>query len=406
MKTVTHNNLYFIVNTLTKGGAERQVLTLQRELGGRIVLLQNIIQYDDISPDDILVLIPHPSKSFVGRIFQYFQSLYKLFILLKFHQAGSAPVAISFLERSNVLNLITSFFTRHTCILSVRINLDIQYVSAPIFRLFAKRFYRYASKVTTNSQGMRRLLVNRYNIKDGNAIYMPNAYDIPFITQRSKEFLTDLNLDRLASTSKFMLSVNRLDDQKLIKAQLELYAELKVKHPDTKLFIVGDGPSRDSLIAFSTSLQLNTYSVWDAGQPSLPMGGEVYFLGLINNPYRLYNLATCLLLTSKYESLPNVLIEGLICNSTVVAGDCRFGPREILANNIDYNFDYKDNYGIKNYGILLPVPDSTPSAHKIWIEYLSLILTNKLDVSFKQTISEKIVDYEIEACVRKWSSLI
>ena len=38
------------------------------------------------------------------------------------------------------------------------------------------------------------------------------------------------------------------------------------------------------------------------------------------------------ILSSKYEGLPNVLLESLILNKYVISSNCRTGPKEILLN--------------------------------------------------------------------------
>ena len=52
------------------------------------------------------------------------------------------------------------------------------------------------------------------------------------------------------------------------------------------------------------------------------------------------------ILSSKFESLPNILIEAQIMKKFIISADCPTGPREILKNgNAGYLFnnnDYKD----------------------------------------------------------------
>lgn len=48
-------------------------------------------------------------------------------------------------------------------------------------------------------------------------------------------------------------------------------------------------------------------------------------------PWPLYRRHRALLLTSRYEAFGNVIVESLAAGTPVVAGDCDFGPREVLA---------------------------------------------------------------------------
>jgi glycosyltransferase involved in cell wall biosynthesis len=398
-------NLFFLINSLTKGGAERQVITLQKTLGGKIILLENSVQYEEVASKDIHALNESLSNSLLRKGAQYFTSIFRLVSILRADKGKDKPVVISFLERSNILNLITSIFAGQKVILSVRINLDIQYKSAPLFRLFARYFYRYADLVTTNSQGMRQLLVDNYCITQEKAVYVPNAYEIDLIRTRSFEPLQDHELEKLASESQYLLSVNRLDEQKLIKAQIELYAKLKSSNPEVKLFIVGDGPLRNDLILFAESLNLHVFNVWDNSAAKFSSLFDVYFLGLIDNPYRLYRMSKCLILTSQYESLPNVIIEGLICDSTILAADCRFGPREILSSETDYQKRFDSRFGLNDCGVLLPVPIEIEDI-ALWSDYLIKVFNNKLDLTYKESLSHRVENYSKENVLRAWISLI
>lgn len=58
--------------------------------------------------------------------------------------------------------------------------------------------------------------------------------------------------------------------------------------------------------------------------------GAVTLRPFTPTPWDLYRRHRALLLTSKYEAFGNVIVEALAAGTPVVAGDCDFGPREIL----------------------------------------------------------------------------
>ena len=59
---------------------------------------------------------------------------------------------------------------------------------------------------------------------------------------------------------------------------------------------------------------------------------SVDFYGYTKNPYSFYADADAVVLCSRYEGLPTVLIEALACGARIVSVDCRSGPDEILAH--------------------------------------------------------------------------
>ncbi len=62
-------------------------------------------------------------------------------------------------------------------------------------------------------------------------------------------------------------------------------------------------------------------------------GGDGVVLEPFNpEPWALYRTHRALLLTSRYEPFGNVIVEALAAGTPVVAGDCDFGPREVLAD--------------------------------------------------------------------------
>ena len=50
------------------------------------------------------------------------------------------------------------------------------------------------------------------------------------------------------------------------------------------------------------------------------------------NPFKYLNYSDMLILTSKYEGLPNVLLEASSLKKFIISSNCKTGPKEILDN--------------------------------------------------------------------------
>jgi glycosyltransferase involved in cell wall biosynthesis len=119
---------------------------------------------------------------------------------------------------------------------------------------------------------------------------------------------------------------------------LEAFATIR-KHRRVKLMLIGDGEDEASVRARCTSLGLDA---------------DVIFIGFTRNPYKYLARAAVSVLTSRFEGLPNVVIESLALGVPVVSTACEFGPGEIL--------------GDSEYGVLTPVGD--PAAFAAAVEAL------------------------------------
>jgi glycosyltransferase involved in cell wall biosynthesis len=60
-------------------------------------------------------------------------------------------------------------------------------------------------------------------------------------------------------------------------------------------------------------------------------GPSVSLRGFVERPWRLYSRHRVVLVTSRYESFGNMIVESLAAGTPVVSVDCDFGPRELIA---------------------------------------------------------------------------
>jgi glycosyltransferase involved in cell wall biosynthesis len=108
-----------------------------------------------------------------------------------------------------------------------------------------------------------------------------------------------------------VLFVGRLVPEK--RPMLAWEAAKRVAAPIT---FVGDGPERAALVEAARV----------AGREQ-----DLEIRPFTPKPWRLYAAHRALILTSRYETFANVLVESLAAGTPVVSVDCDFGPREILA---------------------------------------------------------------------------
>ena len=111
-----------------------------------------------------------------------------------------------------------------------------------------------------------------------------------------------------------VLAVGRLTYQKGFDTLLRAFAQV-VQQLEARLVILGEGEEHNRLQQLAEQLGIASFV-------DLP--------GFDLNPFRYMRRAGVFVLASRYEGLPNVLIQALACGCAVVSTDCPSGPREIL----------------------------------------------------------------------------
>jgi len=102
------------------------------------------------------------------------------------------------------------------------------------------------------------------------------------------------------------------------------------------------GPEKDPLLALDAALGADVPLTFLGGFGALRDDVEaaaaaadgsdlISFRDFTPRPWDLYGAHRTLLLTSRYETFGNVIIESLAAGTPVVSVDCDFGPREVLA---------------------------------------------------------------------------
>ena len=139
-----------------------------------------------------------------------------------------------------------------------------------------------------------------------------------------------------------ILAVGRLAEQKDYPTLVRAFARLR-RTREARLVILGGG-ARERSGAYQRAL-LHELAA------SLRVSEDLELPGFMPNPFAWMAHSSLLVLSSKFEGLPGVLIQALACGCPVVSTDCPTGPREILEDG--------------RLGPLVPVGDDAALAEAI-----------------------------------------
>ncbi len=110
---------------------------------------------------------------------------------------------------------------------------------------------------------------------------------------------------------KIIVAVGRLGVRKGFDRLIEAYRSIPEHFPDWQLHIYGDGPARKKL----------SQQITEAG-----MDDFIILKGHTDEMERVLEEASIMTLSSRYEGLPMVLIEGMTKGVPIVSVDCPNGP--------------------------------------------------------------------------------
>lgn len=344
--------IMLIVPSLAKGGVERVVSILSKELSKYfeiyVVIYHNPVEYEI---EGKLINLETPTGSFWKKIKN---TVYRIVKLKRLIRKISPNFIVSFMGN------LQPILTFEPVIVSIRNNPDF----FPLYRKFLlKTIYKLPNikKIITLSSEIEKKLNNIYSLKNTKTIY--NPINLDYINQKliaAKPFEFD-----------YILAVGRLHRQKGFDILIETFAKSTLKNM-IKLVILGEGKEKGNLEKLIAELNLEN---------------QVLLFGKVDNPFIYMKHAKFLVLSSRYEGFGNVLLEALACRTPVIATNCETGPSEIIENG-------------KN-GLLVPVEDE--EALKVAME--KLFYDKKLYKRLKINTQKSVEGFDVNNIVKDWLNL-
>lgn len=182
---------------------------------------------------------------------------------------------------------------------------------------FGKRLDKY-TKVVAICDEMKEEIERIYPYLKGKVerVYNPFNFDRIEKLAEDKSELTPEQQELMKK--KYCVAVSRLDNvQKDYPTLLRAFKILKDKGIKEKLYIIGDGPSRQEIENQINELELNE---------------QVKLIGLTKNPYVWMKNSDFFVHSSKYEGFGLVIVEAAILGKAIISSNCEVGPKEILGN--------------------------------------------------------------------------
>ena len=174
-------------------------------------------------------------------------------------------------------------------------------------RMLAYRLTDKLADISVNvSQSAVEEFIKKGAVKPGRMITIANGTDtdkFKFNDSSRIKLRSQLSINN----EKVILAVGRLDAAKDYPNLLNSIALLKIERQDFKVFIVGDGPYKDTLYKLTKDLKIDSC---------------IRFLGVRNDVKELMSAADIYVMSSAWEGLPMVILEAMACERLIVATDC------------------------------------------------------------------------------------
>ena len=194
-------------------------------------------------------------------------------------------------------------------------------------RFFLKYTYKNANTIIAQTDEMKDEFI-RLGLSDNKIKVLHNFIDEELIINKANE-LSPFPKD---SAVRFV-SVGRIAHQKGFDILIKAFKKVVNEIQDSKLYIIGSFEGGDQSVYHELMDLIIQFNLKD----------KVIFTGYTENPYKYIKNASVYVLSSRYEGLPNVLIESQFLKIPSAATSCipiisrmvKDGINGYLANNED-----------------------------------------------------------------------
>ena len=316
--------LFFIQSGI--GGAERITISF-----AKILIKQG---YDIVfvvcgHQDDILQLIPDECK--ILRIRFKDIRFWGIFRIVRYLIKEKPRCVFSSIMYINVRVILAAKLLGIKVI--IRNNNTIYEVS-PRLRFLMKQIYPHSNLVIAQQEEMKDEIVNELKIPPINVKVINNPIDKVLIDKMSKEaspYISGTDITRYVWVGRFA----RAKGQDIL---IQAFGIVHQKMPKAELYFIGKYDEDNEIYKF-VNKYIADHNLQDC----------VHIVGLQYNPHKWVKNASCFVMPSRVEGLPNALVEAMYIGVPVVATLCIPMVNRIVKNSFNgYVVDNEDIPALAN----------------------------------------------------------
>lgn len=294
--------LFFLMSAV--GGAERMTVTFAKQLDRTqydvcfiILDYYNDRHIEDFIPKEYRII--HLPCSF-GISLKVIWAFYKVL------KKERPDIVFSSLISINLRLLLLAPFFKSIKFL-VRNNINLWSPSVSRMQKFAmQKVYSFAKAIIVQTEEMKKELSEALHIDDSKIIIIHNPIDTETIQKKLLDYV-----DFMDGSKTNYVSVCRFVKGKGLDVLVKAFDIVCKKFPDSVLYIVGKYEE-------ASNYYQNIISLID----DLNLTNKIHLVGFTDNPYKYMRNASCFVLSSRSEGLPNALIEAQYIGTPAAACTC------------------------------------------------------------------------------------
>ncbi len=175
---------------------------------------------------------------------------------------------------------------------------------------------RWVTKYVCVSESVARFSAEQGGLARDKLAVIPNGVDLEHYPAARPAALSEAGVPR---GSRVVVFVGRLEPQKGLTWLLEAAAQWLPRNPDARLVVVGRGPQRTALEHLALRQRV---------------ADRVHWLGWRADVAEILAASDVLVLPSRWEGMPNVVLQAMASRIPVLATDVE-GVRELLGENAE-----------------------------------------------------------------------
>lgn len=320
MKTKT---LIFLLPKFSAGGAERIVITVANVLSERYEIYLAVIQAKGPLKAEV--------NSSVHIVDLGGKLAWPLLFIKLIRKQHPAAMMSTFWDLNLILVGLRFFFHKDTLLVFREAVIPHTVLERhPAKRLIYMLYriaYQRADQVIALSENMKRSILMLAPGCASQISVINNAID-------PKRLHSTLAKKIETPSKPYLIAVGRLTPQKGFDVLIEAFAKCQAEFPTLHLLIVGEGEQRAELEQLIHQWRLTS---------------RVMLMGHISNPVPLIRQAQLYILSSRFEGMPNTLVESLCAGTPVLATARDTSAEEFIADGINgFLVDYCDAKLIAN----------------------------------------------------------